>query len=605
MSDFNWDDHPIAEQKNSGSSQGSFDWDEHPIVSKEEPESKSSVAQTALEHFGKGASLGYLPQIQAGAEKAADTIGGAKDKALSLVGLDDLTSIDAQLRKKGFKLPESTYTEVRDADIKRQAQQAKDNPKTALASELAGGLTTGVATAGLLPEAGAAKTFVGKVGQGALQGAKTGAIYGAASNPGDVEGKVDPLQLPQRIDNAGKGLATGAVVGAAVPVVAAGVRPVASAVSNGLKSFAEKEAVNATGATGKQASKFSDDAGRELLDRGIVKFGDSQATIAQKASDAVDAANKQIDESLKKLDAKGVTASADNIVAELSSRAAALEKDPSQLGVAKKLRGIVDDIISTGQSNVPISEAETTKRGFNKIAGNWMDPESGQAGKIAYQAYRKEVEGAAKAADPAISAQFEEGKKTFGLLRPIQEAAERRAATTAQSPHGGLADIAMAGAGIAHGNPALALAAPVARRVIAPRMASTISATSDALADQLRKIPQFAALETKQPAAFQAMVLKFADYEKQGNSAPTILKAADQAPTKGPDKWANDGLKNLIDHTDDQSTKDQLGKMKSSLLADPKARDLLNQASDLRPGSKAMQRILDKIKALDKQAEDQ
>ena len=69
------------------------------------------------------------------------------------------------------------------------------------------------------------------------------------------------------------------------------------------------------------------------------------------------------------------------------------------------------------------------------------------------------------------------------------------------------------------------------------------------------------------------------------------------APTKGPDKWASDGHANLLQHAaGDKEASDMLNSMKSDLMKDAKAKDLLIKASDLKPGSKAMDQIMTKIK---------
>lgn len=80
--------------------------------------------------------------------------------------------------------------------------------------------------------------------------------------------------------------------------------------------------------------------------------------------------------------------------------------------------------------------------------------------------------------------------------------------------------------------------------------------------------------------------------------APLRLVAdkKDQAPQKGPAKWANDGFDKLIEHSDEE-LKNQLKDKKSDLLKDPKINELLQQASDLKPGTKAMDNIANKIKS--------
>lgn len=542
----------------------------------------ASAGDTALEHFGKGASLGYLPQLQAAAQKyIGDPVLNA------MYGKDNVTPTD--------------YVSERDQNIARLAKEAKDNPKLAKASDLAGGLTTGIATSGLLPEAGAASTIGGKIAQGAIQGAKTGAILGAAANPGDTEGELSPLQLLARTKNAGVGAAAGGVIGGALPVVGAGVNAGANAISNKLKDFAEKTAVNATGATGKQATTFSDDAGRELLDRGIVRFGDSQAKISQRAADAVDQANAQIDSSLKQLEAQGVKVDGNTVYNTVRGVINKMKMDPSNADIAGNLEKELDNLVNAsdakGTSDFGIQEAEQIKRGYGRKAGNWADPEKGQAGKTMYQTIRGAVEDAATDANPDLAQQFIDAKQTHGLLAPIQEAAERRAATTSQSPAGGFNDLATAAVGMAKAGPVGAIVAPVARRVIAPRIASSLAVTADGAADLLRKIPEIANLEGSNPAAFQQMVSRIATPGE--NTAATIPAAQNQtAPTKGPEKWMADGYSNLMQHASTPEQKAALEQMREKLMNDKNGKKLLTSASDMTPGTKGMQNIMDQVQQL-------
>jgi hypothetical protein len=273
---------------------------------------------------------------------------------------------------------------------------------------------------------------------------------------------------------------------AAAPYIKPGLERVGGAFNNA----AERYAVKATGATGKQTEKFADDAGRQLLDRGLVKFGDSPANIAERVGAASDQAGNQIGGAIKSLDSQGVTASADDVVAQLQSRIKELAGDPSQAPLAKKLQGIVDDIIETGNSNIPISQAEQAKRGFGAKIKNWLDPESGAANKEAYHAYKGEVEKKALAADPEMAGKFMDAKQTYGLLAPIEEAASKRAATLAQSPIGGLGDTAAAAMGVIKGGPAGAAAATVGRRVLAPRTASSMAWSADKIGEFLTQSPE-------------------------------------------------------------------------------------------------------------------
>lgn len=74
-----------------------------------------------------------------------------------------------------------------------------------------------------------------------------------------------------------------------------------------------------------------------------------------------------------------------------------------------------------------------------------------------------------------------------------------------------------------------------------------------------------------------------------GSFAPTLLqKASDKdSPKKGPDKWANDGAQKIIEHKPDIDPKLIEDAKKSK-----KGRELLIQASDLHPGSRALNKII-------------
>ncbi len=252
-----------------------------------------------------------------------------------------------------------------------------------------------------------------------------------------------------------------------------------------LSKFGEKAAVNATGATGKQATNFSDNAGRELLDRGVVRFGNSQEQIAQNASNAVDQANAQISSSLQKLQDQGVKVDSNDIYNVIQGKINQLKADPSQAAVVKQLEGQLENTIESSAANKStdygINQAENIKRGYNKMAGNWMNPEVGQAGKESYLAWKNAVEDAAQKANPETANLFQKGKEAYGLLKPIQEAAERRAGVTQQSPPGGLLDSVGAGVGSVFGGAPGAMLTPMARRIVAPRISSSLAVGADKL----------------------------------------------------------------------------------------------------------------------------
>jgi len=324
----------------------------------------------------------------------------------------------------------------------------------------------------------------------------------------------------------------GQVLATAPGAIWHGAKSMANKTGQAFKAGAEKLAENATGATGAQAAKFNDNAGRELLDRGLVKFGDNASDIAGRVNKSMDAAHYEIDNVLKTLDENGVNISSGNVVTNIQKKIAELSRNPSKAGVVQKLEKIVEDIYqsSTLESKVPISVGEETKRGFNKMAGNWMDPEAGEAGKTAYQAYRGEVEQTANKVAPELAKKFEEAKKTYGLLAPIEEAATKRANTLNQSPFGGLLDVAAAGAGGGVvGGPMgvpVGIGAAIGRKVLTPRISSSTAVTLDKISKSLMNSPQMKEIAQKSPDVFQTMVYQL---EKKLNFGGAELpKAAGQ-----------------------------------------------------------------------------
>lgn len=186
----------------------------------------STVADTALQGFGNGAAFGYAPELQAIAEKPLANL----YDAVTGSHVSDDTSDD--------------YVERRDAWSKRQADLNQKNPGTALVSNLAGGIASGIATGPLLGSLGKvapAATTLGKVGQAARAAGRIGAVYGAVQNPGNVEGVLSPLQLEDRIEGAGKG----ALFSAAIPVGLEGAKQAgrgASAIANAVKTGTSENA---------------------------------------------------------------------------------------------------------------------------------------------------------------------------------------------------------------------------------------------------------------------------------------------------------------------------------------------------------------------------
>ncbi len=535
------------------------------------PKPAKQTAAAALEGFGEGATLGYLNNIQAALEKPAFAV-------MNAVTGQDVAADD--------------YVVSRDAYNRRQAALQKENPAAFGVGQVAGTMASSVPVA----RAAQGATMTAR----AIQGAKAGAVYGGLQNTAEQEGKSGSLDVGERLKGVLLGGATGAgasvgadVAGKAVRSASTSLNTIKNRIGQNLRKSAEELAENATGATRVQAEKFSEGSGRKLLDDRIVGFGDDAERIAEKANASIRQSEGAIDSSLKTLDETGVTVDTEKILEKLEQKLVELKKDPSQSDVARKVESIMQDIQASGPDLVTSSAAEQTKRGFNRMAKNWQDPEKGQAGKIAYRAYRDAVEETATRANPAVAETFKDAKKNFGQLAPIVDAAEKRASQLKQSPLGGLLDTAaVIGGASTSDDPlaggALGLGASVLRRKVSPRLASSMAVTFDKMSKQLLNDPAIFSAAKANPEAFRSAVFGLLE-TRGGQSAPVALpRAAEAEPKRGEEKWADDGMKKLIESGIEASAAE-------ALMNTTKGRKLLIEASDLKPGSKAMNSVLARI----------
>ncbi len=445
MADFNWSDHPEAPAE-------SFNWDDHPV------DSKTTELQSLGRGLAQGASFGLRDE---GAGAITSPSGALKEIANKFGAHFSDEDIEA-------------YRRERDASRQMDQEAKAANPKSYLGGELGGAVATAfVPGLGLAKGAGLAEL----VGQGALQGA----AYGLGGSQGESIGDLARDTSLGAVTGAAGG-AVGHYGGQLVSKAVQGAGDLAGRFAPSLAKKAENLALNATGATGMQSAKFAPGSGRELLDRGLVRFADSPANIAGRVAQASDEAGAGIGAALQELDQKGVTASVENVTKSIEQKIKDLNRVPGNEKIIRQLQGELDNLYERGQSVLPVSEGEIAKRNFQKQT-NYASPEAEKTatGEVA-NSFRNEVERAAMEADPTIGAKFKDDKKLYGLLEPIQEAAEKRANTLRQSPHGGLGDVVAAGAAGIKG--------VVAKKVLFPRIASSMAVTVDSLAKMAKQSPQ-------------------------------------------------------------------------------------------------------------------
>lgn len=398
------------------SAKGSFNWDDHPVAAPEE--------------------AGFLEQLRDATVDQLPMIGGAVGGAAGLLG--------AGIPTLGFGAPGGAV--VGSGLGYAGGQAAKNFINSLIAPEKA------PQTAGEIAESMAMAPVLGADQE--LGGQALGAAATAARNA--------PFIKPF-LDDAGQ-------------LVINGFNKAGKFVGD----KAEKLAVSATGATGKQASQFADGTGRTLLDKGIVKFGRSQSGIAEAASDALDAEGGKIGSIVKGLSDKGAVGSREELVQGLQSKIAELGDNPGEAETVRKLKSILDDV-AAGPEAPSLKAMEDTKRSFQSKV-NYTDPDAQAAKAAAADLYKTQAEQIATKADPEAGQAFQEAKSMFGQLRPVADAAERRAMTTAQSPTGGLLDY------VAYGT--AGVPGVVAKKLVMPRVNSSLASSANGLAQMLQASPQ-------------------------------------------------------------------------------------------------------------------
>lgn len=235
-------------------------------MSKLQVQSGDSPINTGIQSAANMVALKYGPDINALIEPAVNKIGNL------------LTGNNVQT--------DQSFGQRREDYAKRLALSRETNPKAALTGDVAG-LVGGSL---LLPGAGAVKaaTGAGRIAKGAA----IAAGYGAAQSPDQVEGQYNPIQLGERLKNAGIGL----VAGGAGQAIGEGVTKAASI----LKDSAARQAFKSLGPYARETRQNYEKGriesiGKTLLDEGVIGgVPKSYEKIAQKSEDLAQSKGKQI-----------------------------------------------------------------------------------------------------------------------------------------------------------------------------------------------------------------------------------------------------------------------------------------------------------------------
>lgn len=544
--------------------------------SSEAPPEKDGSLVTGVRNFVQGAT-----------GKFSDEVAGVVEAAGKAVGIDGAGHGDirgAKLSKEGptidWEILRDAYRAARD---KERADLAKDKKESPVLS-------------GVADVAGAIVSPINKVASG-LSLAKGGAAIGAITGLGSSEAE----SVGGNLVDAGLGAAVGGTVGKVIDKASPIVKRGFEGASNRTRDMAEKFAARHQGAERGTVNKIGIDGikkvGRQALDEKMLS-GNTEKMIASnnalksKAMDAREQAYKLVDE------VAGPTFSPLSVAAKVEEKVLkGLDRKYSDTQeIIKQLEPHLENIMSRGEGNISLIEAQKLVSSLGKKA-KFDSSRSNQANEIAKDVYgvvRQAIndaadDGANKIGAANIKSAIQNANRQFSTAKNAEKLLGNKLAREQGNKLIGLTDLgAGTVAGASVGGPA-AVATVVGKKVAEKYGAAATAKTLDAASRLFAKNPGLAALTKSNPAIIGAItkhIGKKPPMPKIGTAEDGGSMVAD---AKGQDKWALDGLGKVSNsmELDEKSVE--------KILSSKQGKTFLAQASGLKPDSKAMGSIVQKL----------
>lgn len=341
---------------------------------------------SAAHGAAQAATLGYLPELEAGAEYAGDRTAKFLNDKLGLLP----NSRAAQFKEIGQELP--SFQELRDKNYKDEEKLAKDNPYGNITGQIGGAIASaplmagGLAKAGLSSLATPASGLLGRL----VQGTASGAIQSAVYNPGEDKG------LSDRLENAKTGAGLGLLGQAGGELVGKGINAIKNAPEYLEKLGQVKAFKSAGGMTKAFENAIEKDRipalGNTMVDEGLVQPGQTFEDVArlskeklqdigQKIGDIYESSKdkfqgtKELGEKLvnaaannaPKLDAKKYGTAVQGKIDEILSDPEVINGNPKSIN---EYIGALDELIDHSKKN---SELPAIERGYKALRTTLRD----------------------------------------------------------------------------------------------------------------------------------------------------------------------------------------------------------------------------------------
>jgi Skp family chaperone for outer membrane proteins len=558
------------------------------LRSHDEAESKPpshGAGETAIMHGLQGATGGYSDEIAGGVEAAG--------RAIGLKGLGGSFS-DVGVAEDGPTLDWETlrdaYRSARDKKRGILKEQAKQRPAVAATSNVAGAVISPV----------------NKLAKG-MSLAKGGAVIGGITGLGQSEAKDLKGMAADTALGAGTGLVVGKGIDKAAEIATPIVNKVAEKVGGKTREIAERLAARAIGAERGTIKKIGQKevqaAGAQVLDRGVLSPLASTDDLIARNEGVKKAAMNARKAAYDKIDDVGgstfnpleVAAKAEEKVVGGLNRS---HQDVQEL--VQTLEPHVQNILSRGESNISMAEAQDLVEALGKKA-KFDTSRSQQANEVAksvYHSVRDSInEAAEKGADkigaPGLRKIIENANKTYQHGKTASTLLKNKQAREQGNKFFGLTDTITGGAALGYGGATgdweTAAGVVAAKKGLQKYGAQNAALLLNKVAKGIATPANISKLAQANPGIAGAAISRFT---RTANDA--VGRAADQRPEKGPERWAADGFDNIVEHSSPDK-RAVLEKMRGEMLKNPKLKELLIKASDLKPGSKALDKLLTEI----------
>jgi len=553
-----------------------IDWDQFETVA--HSGQKNSVDWSEFE------TVGMVPKVSQGESLARGIAQGA-----SLGFADEVSGAVEALWNKANGDPTQfgkLYETYRDQSRENFKKAEDENPKTYLAGELGAGIGTA-----FIPGVAAAKgaSIANIAGRAAGIGATAGAGYSKADNVADLA----------------KDTAVGGALGGATALAAPLIGKAAAKIGEKSKGAAERFAARALGAERATVKKIGQDKiqelGRQALDEKILSpLASTEEMISR--NEAVKTGSMNSRRAVyEKIDKAGKSTFNPLEVATNLEKKVLDGKNTKHLDtqeLIKKLNPEIENILSRGDGNISMSEAQELVGNLGKRAkfDTSRSTEANDLAKTVYHTVRDAVNEAAEKGGDSLDLGkiVRNSNKRFATAKNTEKLLQNKNAREQGNKLVGLTDWSLIGgsvpSNIATGGAAIpATAAGLGIKKGLERFGSQNAALGlNNLSKVLKNAPDVAEKVSRNSVLVDQLAPKASVRELY----PVLKNVSDsESPAKGPKKWMNEGADKIL-KSDSSISKELI----ESLKSDKKGQELLIQASDLKPGSKAMDNIMKKIR---------